>query len=122
MVQRSMFPLVFSLLLIMGCAAAKIIGGPILTKNLKDGVYDGKARVGPVKVLARVTIQNQQVTNIRLLEHRNLKGKAAENIILHRIIEEQSTRVDAVSGATVSSTAIMNAVNNAIQTAYLQTE
>ena len=117
MVPRCVFPLLLSLLLIIGCAAAKIIGGPIIPNNLKDGVYDGKAKVGPVKVLARVTIQNQRVTNIRLLEHRNLKGKAAENIILHRIIDGQSTRVDTVSGATVSSTAIMNAVDDAIQMA-----
>ena len=40
-----------------------------------------------------------------------------ENIIPFRIIDEQSTNVDAVSGATVSSTAIMNAVDDAIQMA-----
>jgi uncharacterized protein with FMN-binding domain len=103
--------------LIIGCASAKIAGGPILKNSLKDGVYDGKAFVGPVKVIARVTIQNQRITNISLLKHRTWKGGPAGNIIPRRIIDEQSTKVDAVSGATVSSTAIMNAVNDAIQLA-----
>ena len=114
---RSVLPLLLVLSLIIGCAAAKIVGGPILKNSLKDGIYDGKAKVGPVKVLARVTIQNQRITNISLLEHRTWKGGAAENIIPHKIIDEQSTKVDAVSGATVSSTAIMNAVHDAIQLA-----
>jgi uncharacterized protein with FMN-binding domain len=117
MVQRSVLAFLLILSLIIGCAAPKIVGGPILKNSLKDGIYDGKAKVGPVKVLARVTIQNQRITNISLLEHRTWKGREAENIIPHRIIDEQSTKVDAVSGATVSSTAIMNAVDDAIKTA-----
>ena len=117
MALRSILPFLLILSLIIGCAAAKIVGGPIIENSLKDGIYDGKAKVGPVKVLARVTIQNQRITNISLLEHRTWKGRAAENIIPFRIIDEQSTNVDAVSGATVSSTAIMNAVDDAIQMA-----
>jgi uncharacterized protein with FMN-binding domain len=117
MALRSVLPFLFALLLIIGCAAAKIVGGPILKNSLEDGIYDGKAKVGPVKVLARVTIQNQRITNISLLEHRTWKGRAAENIIPHRIIDKQSTKVDSVSGATVSSTVIMNAVDDAIQLA-----
>ena len=117
MALRTILPLLLILSLITGCAAAKIVGGPILKNSLKDGIYDGEAKVGPVKVLARVTIRNQRITNISLLEHRTWKGRAAANIIPHRIIDEQSTKVDAVSGATVSSTAIMNAVDDAIQLA-----
>lgn len=117
MVFRSLLTFIVVLSLIIGCAVPKIVGGLILKDSIKDGIYDGEARVEPVKVLARVTIQNQRVTNIGLIEHRNWKGKAAEDIIPHRIIDEQSTKVDAVSGATVSSTAIMNAVNDAIQMA-----
>lgn len=117
MVFRSLLTFIVVLSLIIGCAVPKIVGGLILKDSIKDGIYDGEARVEPVKVLARVTIQNQRVTNIGLIEHRNWKGKAAENIIPRRIIDEQSTNVDAVSGATVGSTAIMNAVNDAIQMA-----
>ena len=103
--------------LIIGCATAKIVGGPIPQNTLKDGIYNGKATEGPVKVVAEVEIQNQQITNIELIEHRTWKGEAAEKIIPDRIIDEQSTKVDAVSGATISSRAIMNAVETAVQKA-----
>ena len=45
------------------------------------------------------------------------KGVLAEGTISNRIIETQSTKVDAVSGATIGSVAIMNAVQDAIQKA-----
>ena len=105
------------LVFIFGCATVSILGGPVLKHSLKDGIYEGKAKYGPVSVLAKVTIQNQHITNINLLKHYTWKGEKAENIILNRIIDEQSTKVDAVSGATVSSRVIMNAVEDAVQKA-----
>ena len=105
------------LALIIGCAATKIVGGPIVPNSLRDGIYDGEGRDGPVKVKAKVTVENQRISNIELLEHRTWKGKAAENVIPARIIAEQTTKVDAVSGATVSSRAIMNAVEAAVRKA-----
>jgi uncharacterized protein with FMN-binding domain len=99
-----------------GCAAPKITGGPIADRSLADGRYAGEAAHGPVRVIAEVTIQNQRIVKIELLTHHNLKGKRAEQVVV-RIVEEQSTSVDAVSGATVSSIAIMNAVEDAIKKA-----
>ena len=69
----------------------------------------------------RWTIENQRITKINLLKHRNWKGKDGEQVIV-RIIENQSTRVDAVSGASMSSVAIMNAVENAVQKAKANTK
>jgi uncharacterized protein with FMN-binding domain len=109
--------LMLLLCLVTGCASAQIVGGPIPPDGLMDGVYEGKATNWPVKVLARVTIQNRHITSIEVVEHRNWKGSPAEDMIPDRIIREQSTRVDAVSGATVSSGTIMNAVENAVQKA-----
>lgn len=107
-----------SVILGAGCSARKdIIGGPVPRTKLKDGTYSGTAANGPVKVKAEVTINNQNIKDIKLIEHRTWKGRAAEGIIPNRIIEAQSTRVDAVSGATLSSVAIMNAVEDAVQKA-----
>jgi uncharacterized protein with FMN-binding domain len=106
------------LILWMGCSAGKtIIGGPIPHANLKDGTYDGTAANGPVRVKARVTINDQRIAGVDLIEHRTWKGGAAEGIIPDRIIDKQSTKVDAVSGATMSSVAIMNAVEDAVKKA-----
>jgi len=103
--------------IIIGCAAIEYAGGPIPKDSLRDGTYEGMAKKGPVKVLAKVTIDHQRIANIELVEHRNWRGEAAEAIIPHRIIDEQSTRVDVVSGATLSSAVIMNAVEDAVQKA-----
>jgi uncharacterized protein with FMN-binding domain len=100
-----------------GCAAKRPLGGPVQGQGLKDGSYTGEATSGPVGVMVEVRIQDRRITSIRLMEHRHWRGEAAEKLIAARIIEEQSTRVDAVSGATTSSIAIMNAVENAVQKA-----
>ena len=107
-----------SLILCMGCSTVRtIIGGPIPHANLKDGTYNGTAANGPVRVKARVTINDQKIAGIDLIEHRTWKGGAAEGIIPNKIIEKQSTKVDAVAGATLSSVAIMNAVEDAVKKA-----
>jgi uncharacterized protein with FMN-binding domain len=46
------------------------------------------------------------------------KGDKANDIIPQRIIAEQSTAVDAVSGATNSSRVIINGVQKALEKAY----
>ena len=102
----------------LSCSAPTFVGGPIPPDTLKDGTYDGEAKDGPVKVLVQITIKDQQIAKVDLLRHRTWKGKAAESIIPDRIIDEQSTKVDVVSGATVSSRAIMNAVEAAVKKAY----
>ncbi len=84
---------------------------------IADGVYKGSFRNGPVKVVALVKIESHNIVDIELLRHTTWKGKKAEAIIPQRIIEAQSTQVDAVSGATMSSDAIMYAVQNALQQA-----
>ena len=106
------------LILAVSCSAGKtIIGGPLNHANIKDGTYKGMAANGPVRVKTRVTIKDQKIAGIDLIEHRTWKGRTAEDIIPARIIEQQSTNVDAVSGATISSVAIMNAVEDAVKKA-----
>jgi uncharacterized protein with FMN-binding domain len=83
-----------------------------------DGVYEGSYKGGPNKALVKVTIKDNTIVHIQIVEHWALKGKKAELPILKRIIERQSTKVDAVSGATNSSRVIMNAVQRAIEKAY----
>ena len=86
--------------------------------QLKDGVYEGSYRGGPNKASVEVTIENNNIIDILIVEHWTLKGKSAELIVPGRIIENQSTDVDAVSGATNSSIVIMNAVQRAVEKAH----
>jgi len=104
---------------LVGCTMAPIRGAEIQQKRLVDGVYDGSYRHGPNSATVRVTISEGKVVNIELLKHfASWKGDKANDIIPQRIVTEQSTDVDAVSGATNSSRVIMNAVQEALEKAY----
>jgi uncharacterized protein with FMN-binding domain len=105
-------------ILFAGCAATPMIGGPLEQRKLKAGTYEGVYRGGPNKAVVRVTIEDNRIVHIEMLEHWELMGKEAESLTLKRIMEQQSTRVDAVSGATNSSLVIMNAVQRAVEKAY----
>ena len=89
---------------------------PDLTQKA-DGTFRGKYELPPtpVKVTLDVTVLNHQITKIDIIKHIcSPIGKKAEKII-NQIIQQQSLNVDAVSGATASSKAIIKAVENALQ-------
>ncbi len=101
------------------CAPTAVIGKPVDPAKLVDGTFKGSYRGGPNKAIVEVTIKDNSIVNIRIIQHQAWKGKKAEETIVERIIARQSTRVDAVSGATNSSNVIMNAVQLAIEKAGL---
>ena len=82
--------------------------------DISDGVYIGEYDVNFIYAKVEVTVQNGEITNINILEHRHERGKAAE-AITNTIVDEQKIDVDAISGATNSSTVIKKAVENALK-------
>ena len=104
-----------------GCGLAPLTGGPTQPEKLLDGTYEGSSRHGPNKALVRVTITNGMIEKVELVKYfASWKGARANEIIPQRIVEQQSTSVDAVTGATNSSRVIMNAAQEAINKAYGQ--
>lgn len=85
----------------------------IRLSDVANGTYIGEYNVNFIYAKAEVTVQDGAITGIQLLEHKNERGKAAKTIT-DRIITEQKIDVDAVSGATNSSTVIKKAVENAL--------
>ena len=82
--------------------------------DISDGVYIGEYDVNFIYAKVEVTVQNGEITNINILEHRHERGKAAE-AITNKIVDEQKIDADAISGATNSSTVIKKAVENALK-------
>ena len=82
--------------------------------DISDGVYIGEYDVNFIYAKVEVTVQNGEITNINILEHRHERGKTAE-VIADSIVDEQKIDVDAISGATNSSTVIKKAVENALK-------
>ncbi len=97
-----------------GCKSAVVTGGPVDGSRLADGVFRGDCKAGPNKAVVEVTIRDQNITQVKLLQSDAWKGHKADAVIPGRIVEEQSTSVDAVSGATNTSNVIMNAVEAAL--------
>ena len=82
--------------------------------QVADGTYNGYSDGGLVKAEVQVTVENHQITNIDLIRHEFGQGAPAE-AILEDMIKQNTDKVDAVSGATVSSKTIRNAVNKALK-------
>ncbi len=88
--------------------------------DIPDGVYVGEYDVNFIYAKVEVTVQNGEITNVNILEHRHERGKTAE-VIADKIVGEQKIDVDAISGATNSSTVIKKAVENALKSSKLTT-
>ena len=88
--------------------------------DISDGVYIGEYDVNFIYAKVEVTVQNGEITNINILEHRHERGKTAE-VITDSIVDEQKIDVDAISGATNSSAVIKKAVENALKSRKLTT-
>jgi len=82
-----------------------------------DGTYRGEVdfKSTPISVIVDVVLQNHVITTVNIIKHTcSPIGKRAE-VVVDKILETQSLNVDVVSGATVSSKAILKAVEEALR-------
>jgi uncharacterized protein with FMN-binding domain len=101
----------------LACATTPI-GGPVQPGELADGSYEGEYGDFPNSARIRVRIEDGRIVEVILLEHgASWIGDDAEGLVELRIVEQQSTNVDVVSGATRSSHVIMNATEMALRKA-----
>jgi uncharacterized protein with FMN-binding domain len=87
-------------------------------RKLNDGTYRGIHEGGMYKWRAnecQVTVSSGQVTDIQLIGSSDPGGKNTQHEALYdRVIEAQSLQVDTISGATLTSKAYLQAVENAL--------
>ncbi len=80
------------------------------------GVYSAKARGNNAEIEVQVTFDEKAITDINVVAHQETPGlgdKAFEKVI-PAIISAQSTKVDGMTGATMSSNALKEAVEKCI--------
>jgi len=82
----------------------------------KNGTFEGSHETPLVKASVLVTISGEKMTDIQIIRHENGKGQKAEEIV-SVVLEKQTTKVDAVSGATLSSKVILKSIENAVESA-----
>jgi len=81
---------------------------------LPDGIYRGTYQGGRWTNTVEVAVLSGMIRSIRVIKDVQFQLDHVREQVLERIVEEQSTVVDAVSGATVTSKAYMKAVENAL--------
>ncbi|UUX34782.1 FAD-dependent oxidoreductase [Fundicoccus culcitae] len=87
-----------------------------------DNVFEGQSNDGfGGRVRIQITVDGDQITDIQILEQSETVGIGVEALdaLAEQALVAQSAELDVVSGATVSSNAFMEALQNAMETAGL---
>lgn len=111
-VKKILVPIMISTLLLVlaGCGAS----------GYKNGTYEGISTNGiDGEIKVEVKIASGKIADVKVTAENETEGigSTAVEQLPAKIVEDQSTDVDNVSGATVSSTAIKEAVTNALEKA-----
>ncbi len=82
--------------------------------EINNGIYEGKVQIDDFIYRVSVEIRDHKISNIEIIsiEDNEYSKKARE--IIDTVIKKQSVNVDAISGATKSSRALLMAIENAL--------
>ncbi|MHC1770360.1 MAG: FMN-binding protein [Flexilinea sp.] len=131
--KRRMNGWIILLIVIVVLAAAGGIGWSFLSKEhreakslplnavnfskLNDGTYVGTYEGGMYKWRVnevRVTVSSGKVIQIEPLKGVEDQGNGSTKMLYDRVLENQSLQVDTISGATLTSKAYLQAIENAL--------
>jgi len=127
--KGTIFALSLSTLILMstGCSTGsstqnadkESTGSEATSITLKDGTYEGVGIGNRGEVKVSVTIAEGKISEVKVTDHHETDsvGGVAVEILPGKIVEAQSTEVDTVSGATVTSKAIIDGVSMALEQA-----
>lgn len=88
----------------------------------KDGTYYGTGTGFGGTLKVKVEISGGKITSIQIMENQDGSEHISKaSALINTIIQNQSTNVDTVSGATYSSVGIIQAVRNALSQAAVST-
>ena len=91
-------------------AATEIM--PVNLQTIEDGVYEGFYDVYLINAKVSVEVKNHKIINLELVEHKY--GRFSGEPMIQRVLDEQSLKIDAITGATNSSKTILKAIEIAL--------
>lgn len=98
----------------MNTEANKVTVSGFDLTGINDGVYTGECGIDFLCVKVSVAVRNQRIEKIEILEHNGGLGGKAEKLVDEVLKTQSLLDVDIVSGATISSKAILKAIENAL--------
>lgn len=108
---RTLIGSTLALLLVLGGCSSK--GG------LKDGTFTASSQGMNGDVKVEVVMKNEKIESVKVLEHKETAGISDTpiNNLPSEIVEYQSVNVDVITGATLTSNAILTAVKDCLKQA-----
>ncbi|MCG8541170.1 MAG: FMN-binding protein [Clostridia bacterium] len=82
--------------------------------GMQDGTYAGNFDGRRWSNELEVEIEGQKITSIKIVNDIKFPMEGIAEKVFNQVIEEQSTAVDVISGATVTSKAYLKSIENAL--------
>ena len=84
--------------------------------SISNGEYTGTYEHGRWTNTIIVYVENQKITGIEIIKDVFAAGITnCSTEVFHRVMENQNTQIDVVSGATVTTKAYLKAIENALK-------
>lgn len=87
---------------------------PVDLSRKEDGIYKGSYNFGRWSNELNVTVENHKIIHIKITDDMMIVNPEVRSGIINKVIKEQNTTVDAVSGGTVSCKAYLKSIENAL--------
>ena len=81
--------------------------------KIPDGSYEGSYNKGRFSYKVEVTVKDNRIESVNILSKPSIVQEF-DNDIISRVLQQQSLKVDAVTGATASKKALLKAIENAL--------
>lgn len=86
----------------------------VVPSKLEDGVYNGEYQSGRWSNQLYVKVDNQKISEIKIKDDVTFTQPGLSDELFNKVIEAQDTKVDLVSGATVTSNAYLKSIEDAL--------
>lgn len=96
--------------------ASNITLNGIDLSKLKDGIYTGEYDYGRWTNKLDITVKDNKITKIIINNDVTLSDQNVSEKLFNEVIETQNTKVDTISGATVTSKSYLKSIENALNT------
>jgi uncharacterized protein with FMN-binding domain len=107
-------------LTVVAVLATSLLAGCGASGKYKDGSYEATKKGASSDIKVAVEVKKGKIQNIKIVDQKETGSliQAAQDNLIPEIIKKQGTEgIEAISGATKSSQAIIDAVGEALQKA-----